>query len=294
MPKSVRTLLTFAALVPLVTAVRTEQARTQDGACQVDTVPRPVLAERIRAAARAHGEFDIVETTNWTRFYSALYLGLVRDAMERRPEGGALFFSAESLFWEFFSVAGLTDTNEAPADLLWSLQLGAGTWLAYRPGGIVREVERGPDPRLAVNVRISWPDRDDGQDRYSFIDTLSVPQLRVTNRQVITFRQLDFGNMVVHDEIEGTTLRPLTGLLGALFDVIGEASIKYSRSAVARDGVQVMRVKVKRVFSVTGTVTVYPDGRGEKDIPENRPDLVTIEERLKQDPGIEYHPYRCW
>ena len=116
----------------------------------------------------------------------------------------------------------------------------------------------------------------------------------MTNRQVITFRQLDFGDMVVHDKIEGTSLRPLSGLLGGLFNVIGEASIKYSRSAVAQDGVQVVRVKVKRVFSVTATVTVYPDGRGEKDVPKNRPDLAVIEERLKQDLEIEYHPYRCW
>ncbi len=294
MPKSWRTLLTFAALIPLVTAARTERARAQDGACPVDTVPPPVLAEGIRAAAHVHGEFDIVATTNWTRFYSALYLGLVHDAMERRPEGGVLFFPAESLFWEFFAVSGLTDTSKAPADLLWSRQLGAGTWLAYRPGGIVRKVEKGSDPRLAVNVRISWPDREDGQDNYTFFDTVSVPQLKVTNRRVITFRQLDFGDMVVHDKIEGVSARPLTGLLAAFFSLIGEGSIKYSRSAVAPDGVQVMRVKAKRVFSVTATVTVYPDGRGEKDLPESRPDLAAIEERLKQDLEIEYHPYRCW
>ena len=294
MPKSLKTLLACVALVPLVAAARTEEVRTQDGACQVDTVPPLVLVEGIRAAARAHGEFYIVPGTNWIRFYSALYLGLVRDAMERRPEGGVLFFPAESFFWEFFSVSGLTDTSEAPGDLLWSFQLGSGTWLEYRPGGIVRGVRRGSNPRLALNVRISWPDRDDGQDEYSFIDTVSVPQLKVTNHQVITFRQLDFGDMVVQDKIEGTSVRPLTGMLAALFKVIGEGSIKYSRSAVAPDGVQVVWVKAKRFFSKTATVTVYPDGRGEKDVPENRPDLATIGERLKQDLEIEYHPYRCW
>ena len=146
MSKSLRPLLTLAALVPLATAVATAGARAQDSACRVDTIPRPALAEALRAAARAHGEFDIVPATNWTRFYSALYLGLVRDAMERRPEGGVLFVPAESLFWEFFSVSGLTDTNKAPADLLWSLHLGAGTWLAYRPGGIVREERGGLGP----------------------------------------------------------------------------------------------------------------------------------------------------
>ena len=122
MPKSLKTLLACVALVPLVAAARTEEVRTQDGACQVDTVPPLVLVEGIRAAARAHGEFYIVPGTNWIRFYSALYLGLVRDAMERRPEGGVLFFPAESFFWEFFSVSGLTDTSEAPGDLLWSFQ----------------------------------------------------------------------------------------------------------------------------------------------------------------------------
>ena len=246
------------------------------------------------AAARAHGEFNIAATTNWTRFYSALYLGLVRDAMERRPDGGVLFIPAESLFWEFFSVSGLNDPAKAPADLLWALHLGAGTWIAYRPEGIVREVTRGFDPRLAVNVRISWPERDDVQDKYSFVDTMSVPKLKVTNRQAITFRQLDFGDMVVHDKVEGTSVRPLSGLLGALFNVIGEGSLKYSRSAVAHDGIQVVRAKAKKFFSVTATVTVYPDGRAEKDVPENRPDLAAIEERLKQDLEIEYHPYRCW
>ena len=192
-----------------------------------------------------------------------------------------LYISARSLFREFLPVAELTDATKAPADLLWAVHLGAGTWLAYRPDGIIGEVRSGPTPRMAANVRIAWPDREDGQTDYSFVDTLSVPQLKVTNRQIITFRQLDFGDMVAHDDVEGTSGRPLSGILGAIFDVIGEASIKYSRSAVASDGVQVMSVKAKKVFSVTPTVTVYPDGRGEKDLPSNRPDLGAIESRLQ-------------
>ena len=287
-------LLIAGTLFSLATAAGPGIARAQDSACQVDTVSRTVLAEHIRAAAQAHGDFNIVASTNWTRFYSALYLGLVRDAIEQRPEGGVLYISARSLFREFLPVAELTDATKAPADLLWAVHLGAGTWLAYRPDGIIGEVRSGPTPRMAANVRIAWPDREDGQTDYSFVDTLSVPQLKVTNRQIITFRQLDFGDMVAHDDVEGTSGRPLSGILGAIFDVIGEASIKYSRSAVASDGVQVMSVKAKKVFSVTPTVTVYPDGRGEKDLPSNRPDLGAIESRLKQDIEIEYHPYRCW
>lgn len=88
----------------------------------------------------------MVATTNWTRFYSALYVGLVRDAIARHPRGGVLFIPPESLFWEFVSVSGLGDARDAPADLLWALHLGAGTWIAYRPEGIVKEVKRGVPP----------------------------------------------------------------------------------------------------------------------------------------------------
>ena len=115
--KSPGLLLTVATLVSLATTVGTEAAWAQDTACQVNTVPRTVLGEHIRAAARAHGDFNIVASTNWTRFYSALYLGLVRDAIERRPEGGVLYFSSQSLFREFLPVSGLTPASLAYAGI---------------------------------------------------------------------------------------------------------------------------------------------------------------------------------
>ena len=49
-----------------------------------------------------------------------------------------------------------------------------------------------------------------------------MPKLKVTNRQEITYRLLVFGEMVVYDEIDGTFGRPLSGVLGALFKVIGD------------------------------------------------------------------------
>ena len=55
-----------------------------------------------------------------------------------------------------------------------------------------------------------------------------------------------------------------------------------------------MRAKAQKIFSRTATVTIYPDGTAEKDVPPHRPDLVMLEERLKSDVEIEYYPYRCW
>lgn len=278
----------LAAFVPVV------PASAQDAACQVDTISRPALAEHMRTASQSHGRFNFVATTNWTRFQSALYLGLVKEAMARRPEGGVVLIPSEAMFWEFYTLSGLTDTNLMPAHLLWALHLGVTTQLAYRPDGIIQAVEKGGTPNLAINVRVGWPDREDGQDKYGFIDTLSVPKLKVTNRQVITIRMLEFDDMVVYDKIEGASGRPLSGLLGAIFKVIGEGNLKYSRSTFAADGVQVLRAQAKKMFSKTATVTVSPDGTAEKGVPDDRADLAAMEERLKLDLKIAYHPYRCW
>ena len=177
----------------------------------------------------------------------------------------------------------------------WALHLDQGTRLEYRPDGIVESVKKGTHPTLAINVRTAWPDRPDGIDEFSVLDTLSVPKLTVTNRQEITYRMLVFGDMVMNDEIRGTSGRPLSGVLGVLFSLIGEGSLVYYRSVLADDGLQVVRVKAKKtIFSKATTITVYPDGQAENGVPLDRPTLATTEELLKEDREIEYHPFRCW
>ena len=161
----------------------------------------------------------------------------------------------------------------------------------YRDGRVVRKVEKGPRPQLAANVVIRWPERPGAANRYSYRDTLSVPRLKVTNARVITYRLLDFGDMVVYDEIEGLTGRPTSGLLGLLFRAIGEGRVVQSRMAISRDGLQVSRARSKKAFlGVTATATVFPDGRSQKDVPEDRPDLLALERQLRRDLDIEYVP----
>lgn len=269
-------------------------AHAQAPACAVDTIPRAELAAEMRAAALSNGEYDLLASPNWPRFQSALYPGLVRRAMERKPLGGVLFIPQEYFFWEFVSLAGLEDPSKAPRRLLWALHLDQGTQLEYRPDGIVKSVRNGAHPTLAINIRTAWPDRPDGTDRFSVLDTLSVPKLKVTNRQEITYRLLVFDDMVMFDEIDGTSGRPLDGVLGALFRVIGEGSVVYYRSVLQDDGLQLVRLKAKKIFSKTATIRVYPDGRVENGVPPERPGLAATEELLKQDREIEYHPFRCW
>ena len=65
-----------------------------------------------------------------------------------------------------------------------------------------------------------------------------------------------------------------------------------TRIAVSADGLQILRGQVRKGFmGVTTTVTVFPDGRGMKDLPPGRPDLLTIEERLKRPIEAEYVPF---
>ena len=294
MAKRPRPALTALVSLLLSLLFLSSSAHAQAPGCVVDTIPRAELAAVMHTAARSHGEYDLLATPNWPRFQSALYLGLVRRAMEREPTGGILFITPEYLFSEFVYLAGVKDPNEAPALLRWALHLDQGTQLEYRPDRVVESVEKGTHPTLAINVRTGWPDRPDGTDQFSVLDTLSEPKLRVTNRQEITYRMLVFGDMVMNDEIRGTSGRPLSGVLGALFSMLGEGSLVYYRSVLA-DGLQVVRVKAKKmIFSKTTTITVYPDGRAENGVPPDRPALAATEELLKQDREIEYHPFQCW
>ncbi|MFQ5700139.1 MAG: hypothetical protein ACE5IL_17895, partial [Myxococcota bacterium] len=92
---------------------------------------------------------------------------------------------------------------------------------------------------------------------------------------------------------EGLSGRPVSGLLGLLFDIIGEGSLKESRIAISKDGLQILRGRSQKIFSLRLTATIYPDGRSIKGIPEDRPDLREIETRLKVPLKIEYLPYEC-
>ena len=278
----------------LVAALFSSSASAQF--CPADTVSREQLAEALRFAVRSHegGAYDIHATTNWTRLESALYLRLVRRALSDDRSSGVLFIPADRLFWEYLNVAGLEREDEAPEPRRLAFQYDQGVHIDYRGDSIVSEVKKGSLPILAVNVLVAWPDRPDGVRKYGFVDSLSVPRLKVTNHQVITYRLLDFGDMIAYDKIDGLTGRPLSGLLGALFSILGEGGVKYSRFIFSDDGLQIVRARAKKIFFKTVTVTVEPSGRAEKDLPPDRPDLEEIEERLKQDLDIEYYPYRCW
>ncbi len=268
----------IAALVLHVPAV----AQT----CSVRHVPRDELVR----AMSMHGEYDILATTNRGRFTAGLLLRLARWAKERDPQGGPLYITPENWFFSYIQVAGVS-MLEAPRPALLGLEHGQRVLVEYRDDRVISQVHEGPQPRLAVNIRAWWPEGPASPSSFSFTDTTAVPKLKATSHREITYRLLEFDEMIVLDQIEGLSGRPVSGLVGTLFAVIGEGSLKHSRIAVADDGLQLVRGRAKKIFSISTTVTVEPDGRGEKGIPAERPDLAELETKLKSPLKIEYVPY---
>ena len=245
-------------------------------------------SEVLEAMRQHYGDYDPTATTNGARFQAEVLLYLARQARERDPDGLPLFIGHEAWFRSFLAATGRTE-NTAPQYALLSYQYEQNMEVDYRLDRVIREVEEGPMPELAVNVRIRWEDGPGKSDWYSYLDTLSTPRFKVTNRQVITYRLLDFGDWAVYDEIEGITGRPKSGVLALLFRVIGEGRIAHSRMAISEDDIQVSRTRAEKAFmEVTTTVTVHPDGTMEKDVPAGRSDLLEIEKRLKQPMEIDY------
>lgn len=237
-----------------------------------------------------HGDYDILATTNRARFTTELLLRLVREARERDRSGRPLYIDPQDWFFAYIETAGI-GADEAPVPTALGHEHGQRVLIEYRPGRVVRRVREGPIPRLAANVRAWWPEDEHPADRYSFTDTTSTPKLKVTTHREISYRLLEFDDMVVVDRLDGVTGRPLTGFLGALFDVIGEGSLKESRFTVTEDGLQVIRARSKKIVSVSATVVVQPDGKATKGVPDGRPDLEAAEGRLMRDLEVEYVPY---
>ncbi len=243
----------------------------------------------VLAAMREHyGNYEELTSTTNGAWLADVVLSLARQARERDPDGPPLFIGHEEWFRSFLAVTGQTE-HTAPRYALLNYRYEQNMEVDYRLDRVIREVVEGPMPELALNVRISWEDGPGRPDRYSYIDTLSTPTVRVTNRQMITYRLLDFGDWIVYDEIEGITVRPESGVLALLFQLIGEGHMTHSRIAIAKDGIQVARTRAEKAYmKVMITVAIYPDGTVERDLPEGRTDLLELEERLKQPMEIDY------
>ncbi|MCE2448231.1 MAG: hypothetical protein J4F35_07560 [Candidatus Latescibacteria bacterium] len=203
-------------------------------------------SEVLEAMRQHYGDYELTAATHGAWLAEVVFY-LVRQARERDPDGPPLFIGHEEWFRSFLEVTGQTE-HTAPRYALLNYRYEQNMEVDYRLDRVIREVVEGPMPKLAVNVRVRWKDGPGRPGRYSYIDTLSTPNVRVTNHQVITYRLLDFGDWVVYDEIEGITARPESGVLALLLQLIGEGHMTHSRIAIAQDGIQVSWTRAEKAY----------------------------------------------
>jgi hypothetical protein len=244
------------------------------------------FADVLDAFAQRRG-YDLLATANGGRLQAEVLLHLARAAQQTRPDGPPLLIGHDEWFRALTQVAGVP-AERAPIYTRLAWQNKQDVLVEYRPSRVIREVEKSPAPRLAVDVTISWPAAPGAPDEYSYEDTQSTPHLRVTNKRVITYHLLDYGDLIAFDGMEGLTGRPTTGALGVLFSVIGEGHIVEYRLVVTPDGLQISRGRARKAFfDVATTLTVRPDGRTEKGVPDE-PRFRDVEARLSAPIEIRY------
>lgn len=252
---------------------------------QRETLQR-VTVDRLVQAMELQRGFDITATTNGSRFQGGVILQLARWARERNPDGPPLIIPYDVSFEAFLKVAKLTP-ERAPVFAKLAFDHRQDQVIEYRPERVLARVEVGPRPSLAVSVTASWP--DNLANSFSYLDTFSTPNLRVTNQRHVSYKLVDFDNFLLYDEISGVSGRPTTGLLGLLFRVLGDSDVLQSRSAVSPDGLQIAVAHARKGFiHRTAVVTIEPGGRAEQGVNADRPDLRDIERRLQQDIRIRY------
>jgi len=250
-----------------------------------------VTKEQLLSAMRRETSYNTQATTNVARFQAHVILRLARQAQATHPHGPPLLIRHMTWYHAFLQAYRLRE-EQAPLFLRLAVAHQQDQIIDYRYNNVIKKMKQGPVPEIALNVKVCWPEKTDLPAHYSFDDTLATPRLQVTNHRVITYRLLDFGDRIVYDEIAGLTGRPTTGLLGALFKVIGEGRVVRSSMAFSDDGLQVARTHSKKgPFSINATVTVQPDGEMTKGIPGNRTDLRKLEKKVKQRFTVQYVPF---
>jgi hypothetical protein len=252
---------------------------------------RVVSREEILAAMRDSRGYALTATSNGARLQVEVVLRLIEEAEATDPERRPLHIGHREWYEAFLERTQLTP-EEAPIYVRLPYETGQDLVVDYRRERVIEEVVRGPRPRSVANVRIFWPEAPGAPKQFSYDDRLSDPNLRVTQKRLIRYRLVDYGDRIWYAEVNGLHGRPTSGALGLFFKLIGEARVLESRSTFSRDGLQVVHGRFKKLFITRGgTVTVWPDGHARQGTPRDRPDLRSLERRLKEPLEIRFRPF---
>jgi len=251
---------------------------------------RVVSRAEVLAAMKTCVGYSLTATSNNARLQAEVVLQLVHGAEQADPERRPLLIGHREWYEAFLERTGLAPAL-APLAVRTSKDLEQDILVDYRRERVVGVVLQGPEPRTAANVWLYWPNGPTRPDTFSYDDRQSTPALRVTQERVISYRLVDYQDRLWYAEIRGLRGRPTSGSLGAIFALIGEATIVESRSAIAQDGTSVVRGHARKWgFDKTETVTVSRSGHVSQGVAPGRPDLEALAARLAEPLEIRFLP----
>ncbi|MCC6318442.1 MAG: hypothetical protein IT361_12215 [Gemmatimonadaceae bacterium] len=225
--------------------------------------------------------YNLRATANGARLQAGVLLRLAHAAHARDSLGVPFLVTFDDYEAAFREVTGVSD-DSLPVFIRIATRYRESLLVEHRMSHVLERIIEGRQPLLALRVRGGWADAS--QKSYSYEDNSGSPHLRVRHDRDTRYTIVDYGNMVLHDQIRGIGGRATSGVLGLMFDLLGDARATQSRFAFADSGVQVARVSAKKgPFSVTQTVTVLTSGVAEKGTPRGRDDLKAIARTLERE-----------
>lgn len=249
-----------------------------------------VSMEQLQAAMNNEQGYELTATTNGPRLEAGVLRALIGERRANAGELRPLFIGHREWYGAFLARTGLS-SSAAPLYARLSYEIGQDMLVDYRQERVVDARLKGPTPRFAANVQLFWPSGPGSPDHYGYDDLLSHPHLRVTAKRLVSYRMVDYADRLWFAEVHGLRGRPTSGPLGVLFDLIGEARVVESRSALNPDGAQVVLGRASKWgFDRTETVTISSNGRAERGVPADRRDLLGLEQRLEEPLEIRFKP----
>jgi hypothetical protein len=290
MPDQRCAVLVFALALPFA-AWPAPHGRGEAPASAADPL-RAVTRAEVLAAMKKCGGYSLTATSNNARLQAEVVLRLIHAAESVDAERRPLLIGHREWYEAYLERTGIPPA-QAPLAVRISYQLEQDMVADYRREDVLDGVLQGPQPRTVANVWIYWPSGPGRPQTYSYDDKQSTPTLRVTQERVLDYRLVDYEDRLWYAEIHGLRGRPTSGSLGALFALIGEATVVESRSAIAPDGTSVVRGHARKWgFDKNETVTVSRSGRVSQGVPPGRPDLGTLALRLAEPLEIRFRPLR--
>lgn len=243
------------------------------------SVSRAELVAALRVEQRKGYALDAI--ANAVRLQAGVFLALAEQAAAADPEQRVLRIGHQD-----YRDAYLDVTRLAPPDLPLFVKVAHAFHedylVEYRTGRVIEGPAGANAPRRALNVKAGWPASPDSPTRYSYEDHSTDPAVEVTHERVTAYRVLDYGTLIVYDDMRGVTGRATSGLLGSVFSVVGKAQAVQTRFTVAPDGTQVSRTTARKLLTLSQTVTILPEGKVITGVPVDRPDLVAIDQMLRR------------